>query len=61
MAHSLLKHFFLTGALCAGSALVLSSCIDDSYDLDKVDLTGSADISGWYDGKKRFAHIMHIE
>lgn len=39
MAHSLLKHFFLTGALCAGSALVLSSCIDDSYDLDKVDLT----------------------
>lgn len=39
MARSLLKHFFLTGALCAGSALVLSSCIDDSYDLDKVDLT----------------------
>ena len=39
MAHSLLKHFLLTGALCAGSALVLSSCIDDSYDLDKVDLT----------------------
>lgn len=39
MAHSLLKHFFLTGALCAGSALMLSSCIDDSYDLDKVDLT----------------------
>lgn len=39
MANSLLKHFFLTGALCAGSALVLSSCIDDSYDLDKVDLT----------------------
>ena len=39
MAHSLLKHFFLTGALCAGSSLVLSSCIDDSYDLDKVDLT----------------------
>ena len=22
---------------------------------------GSADISGWYDGKKRLAHIMHIE
>lgn len=22
---------------------------------------GSADMSGWYDGKKRLAHIMHIE
>ena len=24
-------------------------------------INGSADISGWYDGKKRLAHIMHIE
>lgn len=39
MAHSLLKHFLFTGALCAGSALIMNSCMDDSYDLNNVDLT----------------------
>ena len=28
---------------------------------DTSKYNGSADISGWYDGKKRLAHIMHIE
>ena len=31
------------------------------YSVYEVRNTGSADISGWYDGKKRLAHIMHIE
>lgn len=38
MAHYLIKHI-LYGALCAGAAFSLTSCTDDSYDLDKVDLT----------------------
>lgn len=38
MAHYLFKHI-LYGALCAGAAFSLTSCTDDSYDLDKVDLT----------------------
>lgn len=38
MAHTLIKHIFC-GALCAGAAFTLVGCTDDSYDLDKVDLT----------------------
>lgn len=33
------KRLLGMGALCAGSALLLTACIDDSYDLDNVDLT----------------------
>ena len=38
MAHPLIKHI-LYGALCAGAAFTFVGCTDDSYDLDKVDLT----------------------
>lgn len=38
MAHPLIKHI-LYGALCAGVAFTIVGCTDDSYDLDKVDLT----------------------
>lgn len=38
MAHPLIKHI-LFGALCAGTAFTFVGCTDDSYDLDKVDLT----------------------
>lgn len=39
MANPFIRRIFLSGALCAGAAFLLTSCIDDSYDLDKVDLT----------------------
>lgn len=39
MANRRLVHTLLWGALCAGSTFMLNSCMDDSYDLDKVDLT----------------------
>lgn len=39
MANYLLKHLLLGGALCAGSTLLLTSCVDDSYDVNKIDLT----------------------
>lgn len=38
MAHYLIKHIIF-GALCAGATLTLVGCTDNSYDLDKVDLT----------------------
>ena len=38
MAHPLIKHI-LYGALCAGVAFTIVGCTDDSYDLDKIDLT----------------------
>lgn len=33
------KRLLGMGVLCAGSALLFSACMDDSYDLDNVDLT----------------------
>lgn len=39
MANPLFKHLLVTGMLCAGTTLLFTGCIDDSYDLDKVDLT----------------------
>lgn len=39
MANFLLKHLLLGGAICAGSTLLLTSCVDDSYDVNKIDLT----------------------
>lgn len=39
MTHYPLKRLFRLGALCAVAVPLLSSCIDDSYDLDNVDLT----------------------
>ena len=39
MANPLLKHLLVTGMLCAGTALLFTGCMDDSYDLNKVDLT----------------------
>lgn len=39
MANHLIKHLLLGGALCAGSTLLLTSCVDDSYDVNKIDLT----------------------
>ena len=39
MANPFIRRIFLSGALCAGASFLLTSCIDDSYDLDKVDLT----------------------
>lgn len=48
MANHLIKHLLLGGALCAGSTLLLTSCVDDTYDVNKIDLTmkiGSEGIS----------------
>lgn len=39
MANYLLKHLLLGGAFCVGSTLLLTSCVDDSYDVNKIDLT----------------------
>lgn len=39
MANSIFKHILLGTTLCAGATLLLNSCMDDSYDIDKVDLT----------------------
>lgn len=39
MANPFIKRILFSGALCAGAALMLTSCLDDSYDLNKVDLT----------------------
>lgn len=39
MKHSLIKQLLRTGMVLAAPALLLSSCIDDSYDLNDVDLT----------------------
>lgn len=39
MANLFIKHLLLGSAMCAGSALLLTSCIDDSYDVNKIDLT----------------------
>lgn len=39
MANPKIKHILLSTTLCAGAALLFTGCIDDSYDLNKVDLT----------------------
>ena len=39
MANLFIKHLLLGSAMCAGSALLLTSCVDDSYDVNKIDLT----------------------
>lgn len=39
MANPFIRSLIFSGAFCASGALMLTSCIDDSYDLDKVDLT----------------------
>ena len=39
MANPFIRRILFSGALCAGAAFLLTSCIDDSYDLNKVDLT----------------------
>lgn len=46
MANPLFKHLLVTGMLCAGTALLFTGCIDDSYDLDKVDLTMKLNTDG---------------
>lgn len=46
MANPLFKHLLVTGMLCAGTTLLFTSCIDDSYDLDKVDLTMKLNTDG---------------
>lgn len=46
MANPLFKHLLVTGILCAGTTLLFTGCIDDSYDLDKVDLTMKLNTDG---------------
>lgn len=46
MANQLFKHLLVTGMLCAGTTLLFTGCIDDSYDLDKVDLTMKLNTDG---------------
>ena len=46
MANPLFKHLLVTGMLCAGTTLSFTGCIDDSYDLDKVDLTMKLNTDG---------------
>lgn len=46
MANPLFKHLLVTGMLCAGTTLLFTGCIDDSYDLDKVDLTMKLNTEG---------------
>lgn len=46
MAKPLFKHLLVTGMLCAGTTLLFTGCIDDSYDLDKVDLTMKLNTEG---------------
>lgn len=46
MANPLFKHLLVTGMLCAGTTLLFTGCIDDSYDLDKVDLTMKLNTDG---------------
>lgn len=46
MANPLFKHLLVTGMLCAGTTLLFTGCIDDSYDLDKVDLTMKLNTGG---------------
>lgn len=46
MANPLFKHLLVTGMLCAGTTLLFTGCIDDSYNLDKVDLTMKLNTDG---------------
>lgn len=46
MANPLFKHLLVTGMLCAGTTLLFTGCIDDSYDFDKVDLTMKLNTDG---------------
>lgn len=46
MANPLFKHLLVTGMLCAGTTLLFTGCIDDSYNLDKVDLTMKLNTEG---------------
>lgn len=46
MANPLFKHLLVTGMFCAGTTLLFTGCIDDSYDLDKVDLTMKLNTDG---------------
>lgn len=46
MANPLFKHLLVTGMLCAGTTLLFTGCIDDSCDLDKVDLTMKLNTDG---------------
>lgn len=46
MANPQFKHLLVTGMLCAGTTLLFTGCIDDSYDLDKVDLTMKLNTDG---------------
>lgn len=46
MANPLFKHLLVTGMLCAGTTLLFTGCIDDSYDLNKVDLTMKLNTEG---------------
>lgn len=46
MVNPLFKHLLVTGMLCAGTTLLFTGCIDDSYDLDKVDLTMKLNTDG---------------
>lgn len=46
MANPLFKHLLVTGMLYAGTTLLFTGCIDDSYDLDKVDLTMKLNTDG---------------
>lgn len=46
MANPLFKHLLVTGMLCAGTTLLFTGCIDDSYDLDKIDLTMKLNTDG---------------
>lgn len=33
------KQWFYVGAVCAGSVLLTTGCVDSDYDLDNIDLT----------------------
>lgn len=46
MANPLFKRLLVTGMLCAGTTLLFTGCIDDSYNLDKVDLTMKLNTEG---------------
>lgn len=46
MVNPLFKHLLVTGMLCVGTTLLFTGCIDDSYDLDKVDLTMKLNTDG---------------
>ena len=46
MANPLFKYLLVTGMLCAGTTLLFTGCMDDSYDLDKVDLTMKLNTDG---------------